>query len=113
MIIGQGGENIYPEEIESVINNFRHVVESVVVQQKGKLVAMVHFNREEIEDRYKHLKEDVTNYIDQRYEELRVELQAYVNSRVNKFSQVQLVVVKLEPFIKTATLKIKRFLYNK
>ncbi len=120
MIVGQGGENIYPEEIESVINNFRHVVESVVVQQKGKLVAMVHFNREEIEERYKHLRKDVTDYIDQKQqhldqkiEELRVELHDYVNSRVNKFSQVQLVVVKLEPFIKTATMKIKRFLYNK
>ncbi len=120
MIVGQGGENIYPEEIESVINNFRHVVESVVVQQKGKLVAMVHFNREEIEERYKHLRKDVTDYIDQKqhfvdkkYEELRLELHDYVNSRVNKFSQVQLVVVKLEPFIKTATMKIKRFLYNK
>jgi long-chain acyl-CoA synthetase len=42
MIVGASGENIYPEEIESVINNFRFVVESLVVQQKGKLVAMVH-----------------------------------------------------------------------
>ncbi len=52
MIVGSSGENIYPEDIESVINNFRHVVESVVVQQKGKLVALVHFNREELETRY-------------------------------------------------------------
>lgn len=118
IIVGQSGENIYPEEIESVINNFRHVVESVVVQQKGKLVAMVHFNREEIEERYQHLRKDVTkfidqkqNYIDQKHEELRIELQAYVNSRVNKFSQVQLVILQNDPFIKTATLKIKRFLY--
>ncbi|MCG8377471.1 MAG: AMP-binding protein, partial [Chlorobiales bacterium] len=64
MIVGNSGENIYPEEIESVINNFSHVVESLVVQQKGKLVAMVHFNHEEIEERYKHLKEDVAHYID-------------------------------------------------
>ena len=49
MILGASGENIYPEEIESVINNFRGVVESLVVQQKGKLVALVHFNMEEIE----------------------------------------------------------------
>ena len=40
MIVGASGENIYPEEIESVINNFRFVVESLVIQQKGKLVAM-------------------------------------------------------------------------
>jgi len=49
LIIGANGENIYPEEIESLINNFRHVVESLVVQQKGKLVALVHFDREGLE----------------------------------------------------------------
>ena len=48
IILGANGVNIYPEEIESVINNFRFVVESLVVQKKGKLVAMVHFNQEEI-----------------------------------------------------------------
>ena len=36
MIVGSSGENIYPEEIESVINNFKHVIESVVIEQKGK-----------------------------------------------------------------------------
>ena len=41
MIVGASGENIYPEEIESVINNFRFVAESLVIQQKGKLVAYV------------------------------------------------------------------------
>jgi long-chain acyl-CoA synthetase len=46
LIVGPNGENIYPEEIESLINNFRHVVESLVVEQKGKLVALVHFDRD-------------------------------------------------------------------
>ncbi len=112
MIVGKSGENIYPEDIESVINNFRHVVESVVIQQKGKLVAMVHFNREELEERYKHLRNDVTHFIDEKLEELRRELHDYVNSRVNKFSQVQLIIVQPDPFVKTATMKIKRFLYT-
>ncbi len=52
MIVGASGENIYPEEIESVINNFRFVVESLVIQQKGKLVALVHINMEEFEKKY-------------------------------------------------------------
>jgi long-chain acyl-CoA synthetase len=112
MIVGPGGENIYPEDIESIINNFRHVVESLVVEQKGKLVAMVHFNMEEIEERYHQLKHELDNYVDQQLEELRVELQDYVNARVNKASQVQVVIIQPDPFQKTATQKIKRFLYT-
>ena len=111
MIVGASGENIYPEEIESVINNFKHVVESVVIEKKGKLVAMVHFNYEELEQQYKTIKKDVEDYVDQNIDELMQELHEYVNSRVNKFSQVQLVVAQVDPFQKTATHKIKRFLY--
>lgn len=112
MIVRSNGENVYPEDIESVINNFRHVVESLVVEKKGKLIALVHFNQEEIELRYQFLKAEVSDYVDQKIEELRMELQEYVNSRVNKFSQVQLVVAQPNPFQKTATQKIKRFMYT-
>jgi long-chain acyl-CoA synthetase len=112
MILGANGENIYPEEIESVINNFRYVVESLVVQKKGKLVAMVHFNQEEIALRYQHMKEDVSSYVENMIEELIEELQVYVNSRVNKFSRVQVVILQPVPFKKTPTQKIKRFLYT-
>jgi long-chain acyl-CoA synthetase len=112
MIVRSNGENVYPEDIESVINNFRHVVESLVVEKKGKLVALVHFNQEEIEQRYQHLKDEVSNYVEQKTDELRHELQLYVNARVNKFSQVQIVISQTDPFHKTATQKIKRFLYT-
>jgi long-chain acyl-CoA synthetase len=112
MIIGASGENIYPEEIESVINNFRFVVESLVVQQKGKLVALVHINMEELEKKYQSLKEDVTRQVEDKVDEILNELKAYVNSHVNKFSQIQKVVLQPFPFQKTATLKIKRFLYT-
>ncbi|HRZ76797.1 MAG TPA: AMP-binding protein [Bacteroidales bacterium] len=111
MIVGSSGENIYPEEIESVINTFRYVVESVVIEQKGKLVAMVHFNREALEEKYKHLKEEVSDYVEHRIDELRKELHDYVNSRVNKFSRVHSIHHHPTPFQKTATHKIKRFLY--
>ena len=66
MIVGASGENIYPEEIESVINNFRFVVESLVIQQKGKLVAYVHLNMEELEKKYHHLKEDMSRQFEEK-----------------------------------------------
>jgi long-chain acyl-CoA synthetase len=115
MIVGASGENIYPEEIESVINSFRYVVESLVVEQKGRLVAMVHLNRDELEQRYQQLRDDVGRRVDdveRRVDEVLRELKAYVNSRVNKFSQIHVVIHSHEPFIKTATQKIKRFLYQ-
>ncbi len=112
MIVGASGENIYPEEIESVINNFRFVVESLVVQKKGKLVAYVHLNMEEIEKKYQNLKQDMSDIYEQKKEELLAELKEYVNSQVNKFSQIQKVELQPVPFQKTATMKIKRFLYT-
>lgn len=112
MIVGASGENIYPEEIESIINNFRFVVESLVVEQKGKLVALVHINMEELEKKYQILKQDMTKQLEEKVDEVLCELQEYVNSQVNKFSRIQKVVLQPVPFQKTATLKIKRFLYT-
>jgi long-chain acyl-CoA synthetase len=112
MIVGASGENIYPEEIESVINDFRHVVESLVIQQKGKLVALVHINMEDLEQKYHNLKAEASRQFDEKVEEILKELQHYVNSRVNKFSQINKVILQPLPFQKTATQKIKRFLYT-
>jgi len=112
MIVRSGGENIFPEEIESIINNFRHVADSLVIDQKGKLVALVYFNRDEIKEQHRNLKEENADYIEQEIEKLRVELKAYVNHRVNKFSQIQDVILRADPFEKTATQKIKRYLYT-
>ncbi len=123
LIVGANGENIYPEEIESLINNFKHVAESIVVQQKGKLVALVHFDREELELKLKEIKSDLTHKVDDKLEEisqkvdktineLADELKLYINSRVNKISRIQSLIIHPEPFIKTATKKIKRYLYN-
>jgi len=112
MIVGASGENIYPEEIESVINNFRFVAESLVIQQKGKLVALVHINMEELDKKYQHMKSEMTKQYEEKVDEILAELQEYVNSQVNKFSQINKVVLQPVPFQKTATQKIKRFLYT-
>ncbi len=111
VIIGPGGENIFPEDIESVINNFKHVAESLVIQQKGKLVAMVHFNREEIKDKYHYMKDEFSEFVEEKCVELKKELHEYVNARVSKFSKIQVVLLQKEEFVKTATKKIKRFMY--
>lgn len=120
MIVGANGENIYPEEIESLINNFRHVLESLVIEQKGKLVALVHFDREALEKKwnemateFSHDLKEMAQKVDETITELNSELKQYINERVNKFSKIQSFHAHPEPFKKTATQKIKRFLYNK
>lgn len=111
MIVGASGENIYPEEIESVINKMRFVLESLVVEKKGKLVAMIHLNMEEIENNFKHLKTEAKQYIHEKSEEILKEIHKKVNEEVNKFSRIQQVILQPDPFEKTPTKKIKRFLY--
>lgn len=111
MIVSASGENIYPEEIESVINNFRNVVESLVIQRKGKLVALVRLNMEELEAQYQVFRDHADLY-NKKLDELVEELRIYVNAHVNKFSQVQLILIQPEPFQRTPTQKIKRFLYS-
>ena len=111
MIVGSSGENIYPEDIETVINKMRYVLESLVVQKKGKLVAMIHLNMEEVESQFKNLKSEAKTYVNEKVDEILTEIQKKVNNEVNKFSKLQQVILQPIPFEKTPTKKIKRFLY--
>ena len=108
MILGPSGENIYPEEIENVINNMEDVSESLVMERDGRLVALVQLNDNIIDW---NLEGE-----DQFFEKLEARKQAimnYVNKHVNKFSKIKEVEVMKEPFEKTATQKIRRFKYKK
>ena len=107
MILGPSGENIYPEEIENVINNMDEVNESIVLERDGRLVALVQFN------------DNIINWNqegeDQFFEKLEARKQAimnYVNRHVNKSSKINDVEVMKEPFEKTATQKIRRYKYS-
>ena len=111
MIVGASGENIYPEEIETVINKMRFVLESLVIEKKGKLVAMVHLNMEEVEQHYQHLKAEANQYFHDKTDEILKEIHKKVNEELNKFSRLQAIVLQPTPFEKTPTKKIKRFLY--
>ena len=112
MIVGSSGENIYPEEIESLINKFEYVEESIVIEEKGRLVALVHFNMEELEQKLKEMTSDASIKIEDKIAELKADLLEYINSKVNKSSKLQDIIDYVEPFKKTATNKIKRYLYK-
>lgn len=115
MILGPSGENIYPEDIETVLNSHVFISESIVTEQEGQLVALVHFDKEAIEARYEELV-DKWKQTKQEWErfkdETMAEIKEYVNARVNRNSRISEVVEEEEEFVKTPTKKIRRFLYN-
>ncbi len=108
VIVGATGENIYPEEIEMVLNQNKLILESVVIERKGKLVAMVKFNPEELEKRLAIYKEDAAKA----YEHIKSDILKAANERLNRFSKLSLIIESKAEFEKTATLKIKRYLYK-
>ena len=177
MILGPSGENIYPEEIETVINSHASVLESLVTTHKGNLIAKIHPNpdklevynklkdelhkaymakkaeliaeydakkaelvaayankkaevsasydekrrelyhayakkRDEAAASYNAKKEEMIESISSSFDTLKKEVAEYVNSRVNKFSRITEIYIQHEAFQKTATSKIKRYLYN-
>jgi long-chain acyl-CoA synthetase len=119
MILGPNGENIYPEEIENLINSYSGVIESLVVERKGRLVAMVHVNLEEWEKQYAVMKaewaqkkEEFKQFMEEKMEKMREELMLYVNERVRTFSRLHRVELIPVEFEKTSTQKIRRYLYQ-
>ena len=116
MIVGPGGENIYPEDIETVLNSHVCIADSIVTEQEGRLIALVHFNREEIEsmiDDWREEWEGKKEAWEAKTEQLKKEIMDFVNAKVNRFSRISEVVEEKDDFVKTPTQKIKRFLYNK
>ena len=123
MILGPSGENIYPEEIESVLNTNAFVSESIVTEQDGQLVALIHFDNDALEklknelmEKWEITRDEFNQKLDEwnaRKEELKSDILKYVNSKVNRFSRITKVIEEEAEFIKTPTSKIRRFLYNK
>ena len=112
MIVGSSGENIYPEDIESVINNNQYVLESLVVEEDGYLVAKVLLDLETLEKHYDHLKSIIEEKKLQ-YHEWVEHFTKELNSKLNKGSQIKRVDLIDNAFEKTASQKIKRFMYTK
>jgi long-chain acyl-CoA synthetase len=111
VIIGSDGKNIYPEQIESIIGQNEAVVDSLVMEQDGKLIARVHLDYELMDQKFNANKntdakvsEDIIKFL----EEMRVA----VNEQVASSSKMIKFVEQIEPFVKTPTKKIKRYLYT-
>ena len=98
MILTGSGQNIYPEEIEEMINSLPMVVESLVVSRKFAIVAMVVVDK------------DVVNSDEKRAEVER--LVFALNSKLPSYSQISICEQRTEPFAKTPKQSIKRFMYN-
>ena len=106
MILGASGENIYPEEIEQVINGIEDVDESIIVPRNGKLVALVTFNENTID-----WNQEGEDEFFRKIEAYKAKILSIVNKNVNRTSKVSDVQILKEPFEKTATRKIRRFKY--
>ena len=108
MILGPSGKNIYPEELESIINEFDTVSESVVYEHQNRLVALVHLDYEKLQKALHTLGE---TDIRARINGMLSDLQQEINERVPLYSRIHKIIEQAEPFQKTPTLKIKRHLY--
>lgn len=103
MLLGSNGQNIYPEEIEDKLNNMPYIAESIVVEQAGKLVALIY---PDFDDAYAHglTHSDLENKMENNRTTINGDLPAY--------SQLSKIKIYPEEFEKTPKKSIKRFLYQ-
>ena len=103
MILGASGQNIYPEEIESKLNNMPFIMESLVIEKDGRLVALVYPDYEAVDD-YGIANEDLPVAM----EEIRKNL----NKEVAPYEQIAKIHLYPTEFEKTPKRSIKRYLYT-
>jgi long-chain acyl-CoA synthetase len=104
MLLGPSGKNIFPEEIEAVINNMDYIAESVVISEDNKLIALIYPDYEAIKK---------NNVSEEQLLAILEETRKAVNERVPDFMAVNKFRLHNEEFAKTPKRSIKRFLYTK
>ena len=104
MILSASGQNIYPEEVEAIMNNQDYVAESLLVEREGnKLVALIYLNPDELKnDDIK--EEDIPD--------LTKDLLHDINKKMPNYSQISKIELRKDPFEKTPKMSIKRYLYK-
>lgn len=110
MILGANGENIYPEEIEAVLNRDPLVAESLVSRIGNTLVARVHLNHDRLDEMLSSLKK-TPEELHRIKGEILERIRTQANASLSVLSRLGKMVEQVEPFEKTPSLKIKRFLY--
>ena len=109
VIVLSNGENVFPEAIEHKINAYPFVVESLVVENRGMLEAWVYPDYEFIDSKTEgQSRAQRHQYISGLMEDMR----STVNDQVSASSRLSRILERREPFVKTATHKIKRYLYS-
>ena len=103
MLLTSSGQNIYPEEIESKLNNMPYVSESLIVLQHDKLVALIY---PDFDDAFAHGLQQTD--VEKMMEANRIEL----NQQLPGYSQISKTKIHFEEFEKTAKKSIKRFMYQ-
>jgi len=104
MLLGPSGKNIFPEEIEAVINNMDYVAESLVISEDNKLVALIYPDHEAVK------KDGIS---DEHLLQILEDTKKLVNERVPDYMVVNKFRIHPEEFAKTPKRSIKRFLYTK
>jgi long-chain acyl-CoA synthetase len=104
MLLGPSGKNIYPEEIESLINNYTYVSESVVISEENKLIALIYPDQEQL-NKAGITEATLNNVLDT--------IRKDVNSHLPEYMAVTKFRVHPEEFVKTPKRSIKRYLYMK
>jgi len=110
VIIGASGENIYPEHIEAIIGLNEYVLDALVFDMDSKLAARIHLDYELIDKKFSADNVSETEmhlHVEKILEEMRVD----VNKQLSNYSKVSKYIEQREPFVKTPTKKIKRYLY--
>ncbi len=104
MLLGASGKNIFPEEIEAVINNMDYIAESLVISEDDKLIGLIYPD-------YEMMKKD--NISEEQFSAILDETRKKVNEKLPDFMVVTKYRIHPEEFAKTPKRSIKRFLYTK
>ncbi|GLS91043.1 AMP-binding protein [Psychromonas marina] len=111
VIIGASGENIYPEAVESVINQHALVLDSFVYELEHKVVAKIHIDYEQFDDSH-NISKTSDSALHSDILSLLEEIRTTVNTQLSSYSKITKVTEQREPFITTPTKKIKRYLHT-
>lgn len=110
VIVGPSGENIYPEELESHLNAVDLVQESLVYEENGQIVARVYPDYEKLDLLFSAHKL-LHNKVERTVSDILEEIKEDVNKQVSRYSRIHKMIEQTEPFLRTPTQKIKRYLY--